>query len=322
MNGRYIRIAALLLCMAIALLATTTTAMAYQPIDITRPVTLILNATQDDPHNPGVDIALPGATFRLYRVADVDQNAVYTLAPSFTDSGVELDSIDDAGEMQLVANTLKTYIAEKNVDATMTAVSDVNGTLTFNCSKPGLFIVLGEDMEDGGYAYFFSPVVVVLPSMNEDGSTWDYTQTADLKMERVEQFIDIAIIKSWKGETGTMGRRPKSVDVDLLCDGEVAATVQLSLQNNWKHQFTNLSAAHTWSVLEHMTSSDYEPSYSEMKYDGDGGWYFVVTNTYKQPEPSIPQTGLLWWPIPLMVLAGVSLFFIGWNMNRREKSER
>lgn len=39
------------------------------------------------------------------------------------------------------------------------------------------------------------------------------------------------------------------------------------------------------------------------------------------PDPTLPQTGMVQWPIPVLVLSGLLLFAIGYGMERRMKEE-
>lgn len=55
----------------------------------------------------------------------------------------------------------------------------------------------------------------------------------------------------------------------------------------------------------------------------------VFTNTYDKPAPNttpddpwyLPQTGQLWWPVPVMLLAGLMLITVGCWQNRRRDCE-
>lgn len=65
------------------------------------------------------------------------------------------------------------------------------------------------------------------------------------------------------------------------------------------------------------------------------GITFVITNTLKpseepaptpQPsspptpgEPTLPQTGVLWWPVPLLAILGALLLLLGWGLRRRDE---
>ena len=50
---------------------------------------------------------------------------------------------------------------------------------------------------------------------------------------------------------------------------------------------------------------------------------YLMTNTctgrppMDPPEEHLPQTGQLWWPVAPLALAGMVLFGIGWQLERR-----
>ncbi len=45
-------------------------------------------------------------------------------------------------------------------------------------------------------------------------------------------------------------------------------------------------------------------------------------STPTQPaEPTLPQTGLLWWPVPVMICAGTAMFSAGLMRNRRKEED-
>lgn len=61
------------------------------------------------------------------------------------------------------------------------------------------------------------------------------------------------------------------------------------------------------------------------------GVTFVVTNTYtgdtpaappgKPAEPKLPQTGQLWWPVPVLLAVGLLLVLIGLICRRGIENE-
>lgn len=313
-----VKFAAFLLCLMMTL-TLSVTALAYEPIDNDHLTSLTLNVTEDDPKNPGTAIALAGVNFHLYRIATVSADVSYTLTDAFAESGIDLNAIDDAGDMSEAADKLQAFISENSVADTMNAISDTQGTLTFKDMKPGVFLVLGDAMENGGYAYSFSPVMVALPML--DVNDWIYDLTSDLKMERTEQYMQLTIIKTWAKDSNHRSRRPSKIEIDLLCDGEIAATVELNKANGWKYTFESLSAAHEWTLQEHEFSKYYTPTYGELEYDSKEEAHITVTNTYKNPTPGVPQTGMLWWPVPVLAFAGLLLFVTGWMMNRKGKQQ-
>ena len=45
------------------------------------------------------------------------------------------------------------------------------------------------------------------------------------------------------------------------------------------------------------------------------GDYFILINYVV--KPTLPQTGMLWWPVPVLAAAGMMFIFIGALMRRR-----
>ena len=92
-----------------------------------------------------------------------------------------------------------------------------------------------------------------------------------------------------------MDKRPDEITVDLYCDGAVLQSVKLNARNHWKHTFEDLERTHTWMVKEQKVPSGYK-----VTYDTSNGAQ-IITDTYVKQVPgqqTIPQTGLMWWPVP------------------------
>lgn len=67
-----------------------------------------------------------------------------------------------------------------------------------------------------------------------------------------------------------------------------------------------------------------EDGYQNPKVQQEGTT-FIVTNTCSKPttppqpdKPTLPQTGQLWWPVPLLACGGMLCFLAGWVKNRRD----
>lgn len=75
-----------------------------------------------------------------------------------------------------------------------------------------------------------------------------------------------------------------------------------------------------------------QPSVICLPNEEDGGWQYDVTVNAKcghtpvptpippapSPSPRLPQTGMLWWPVPVLVLAGLCSLVIGVYVRRRD----
>ena len=102
----------------------------------------------------------------------------------------------------------------------------------------------------------------------------------------------------------------------------------LNDSNNWRYEWTDLDESFKWQVTEYKTPENYTVSVSRE------GITYVMTNTYQSERPGtpetpgksgtpgnarLPQTGMLWWPVPLLAFAGLLLFLIGWGKRRYEE---
>ncbi len=160
-----------------------------------------------------------------------------------------------------------------------------------------------------------------------------------------EEPITRKVLKVWRDE-GSEAQRPEEIFVELLQDGEVYETIALNAENNWRYTWTDLDSRSRWQVTEEDTPEDYTVSVSRE------GVTFVMTNTRRittdiedgpvpeggfpgapgmeiadmpvprsglLPGEKLPQTGMLWWPVPVLACTGMFLFLIGWGRSRHEE---
>lgn len=269
----------------------------------------------------------PNVAFRLYKVADMSSNAKFTLAGGFVNYPVQLDDLDSTGWRDM-GETLSAYVVRDKIAPTKEGTTDVTGQLTFTDLEVGLYLLMGDSYQYENYLYSSSPQLVALPNRNEM-NVWEYNVKVTPKVETASagQREDISrkVIKVWK-DSGYKNQRPKNVKVELLQDGEVYDTVTLNSENNWRYTWEKLPAGHQWRVVE--TNVPYRYKVKVSRNEGT----FTITNTYKKPkpepeppeptpsspptEPTLPQTGMLWWPVPVLAAVGMALFFVGWWIRR------
>lgn len=288
--------------------------------------------------------ALTGAQFDLYRVADMDDSGKMTLAASFKNYPVRVDDLTDSSINQL-ANTLEGYILRDKIKPAYSRKTDQEGNASFVWKKdefkPGLFLLMNKGHKQGGYAYNLAPILFPLPYRFEGDAEWNYQLMIMVKAEKKPDLpnpdpIRRKALKVWAGEAHE-NKRPQEVTVQLLCDGEIYDTQTLNAQNNWGFEWTDLEADHEWSLTEKEINS-YRVSIVQR------GITFVVTNTYDEgivlptptpeetPEPDptftpsptktprptptmnpsvLPQTGQMWWPVPVLIAGGLLLIILG-----------
>lgn len=273
---------------------------------------------------------LENAQVTLHRVADITETSpwiTFTLSGAFEDYPVELKDLDNDG-WKAAASTLAIYATKDKIEPTAQAVVDKDGNAVFHNLTAGLYLVQMVPFTDEvGYTYKATPVLMELPEFDDTTDTWNYTATARLKLEKVVPQTELTVQKVWNNGSMT---QPKSIKVALLCDGVEKEVVELNSSNNWRHTFKNLDATKTWTVVEVEVPHGYTVTYTTK------GTVITITNTGKPsetPEPPtpptatppgglIPQTGVLWWPVPVMALAGLILFVLGWHLRWGKRNDR
>ena len=323
------RIAAALLSVLAICLCLPVRVMAEGSIDLTHETSLTISYREGN-------IPLAGAEFSIYLVATVDEYGVWTAASDFDQFHVNLQP-DDEETWRTLAFTLEGYVLRDKLVPTDSGKTDAEGFLTFPTTQqrlhPGLYLIIGYRHIQDGCIYDASPCMVMLPGMDKETNDWNYHVTAVPKhgselIPDESDTITRKVIKIWKDE-GHEEERPKEVIVQLLRDGAVYETVTLKEDNLWKFTWTDLDSSYQWTIVE----KELENYTVEISREGVT---YVITNTYiddvpeTQPiepstpdepdQPVLPQTGQLWWPVPVLFAVGMLLVIVG-LIRRRSDAE-
>lgn len=330
------RLKKLLTCLLLVLLLLPGSALARGLVDTQETAALTIR------------YPVAGVTFRLYRVADISHTGVFTLAEDFKDSGVSMDQKDQEG-WKGTAAALDAWTAREGKNPDVSGKTGQDGTLTVSDLTLGMYLVTWDRHTSGGYIYTPDPFLVSVPGLDENDD-WVYRVTVEPKYGKTpggggnSGTVDRKVLKVWEdGDQETT--RPESVRVQLLRDGKVYDTVTLNAGNGWRHTWRDLSNRYTWQVVEEDVPDGYTVTVNRE------GITFVVTNTVEtyipdeptpegpgeppapdepggeteipdEPEPqgpALPQTGVLWWPVPLLACGGMALFLAGWARRRSEE---
>lgn len=310
------RVSALLLSLLALVSALALPVGAQSAPDLTKPVSLTVHHV----YNPsGENIPLAGVEFSLYLVAKMGQGGALTAEPAFSRYVTGGSQADWEKTLNRLASNFPAGVAP--VDK---AKTDKNGDAVFPSEGknlvPGLYYVSKTKTVKNGWIYTTSPFLVSLP--NYFDGQWVYAQQVNAKSRREADITDIEVVKVWK-DSCHPERRPKKITVTLLCNGEIAdlddAVVTLSKDNNWKYTWSDLDATCDWTVTEEQVQGYNKP---EMKKDGN---IITVTNTCNRPDrpkgSKLPQTGQLWWPVPVLLLAGLVLVIVGLLRRKEDNYE-
>lgn len=260
-----------------------------------------------------------GARIDLYRVADVSQTGDLTLAGPFAAYGGEVAL--DGGDWPGTAQVLAAYASRDGISPTCSGTFDAEGRSSFNSLQTGLYLVAIERFKAGSDYCTTAPYMLHLPIIDEQSEAWLYTGVSDVKYDRQpvpSEKLSITAAKVWKNDN--TDQRPDSVTVQLLRDGRAYKEATLSKANSWRVIWEGLDPERKWSVVEKKTPQGYTQSVSKQ------GSVYTVTNTRRNDgsggEELLPQTGMLLWPIPILVTVGLILIFAGLVRRNREGGYR
>lgn len=275
---------------------------------------------------------LQGAQVTLHRVASITYDfgvPTFDLCGPFAKYPVKLLGLDNDG-WKAAAETLSVYAEADQILPDATALVTEDATASFSDMESGLYLMqMLPYTDEEGYSYYAMPVLLELPEYDEIQNGWTSQAKAKLKLERQApstgtetESTQLTVQKVWNNGAMT---QPQSIRVALVCDGVQQQTVELSNENNWRYTFSGLDAKKTWNIVEVNVPDGYTVTYSA------GHDLITVTNTGKTAVETtvsthmsgmIPQTGVLWWPVPVLALMGLLLFALGWRLHWGNHDER
>ncbi len=320
---------------------------------------------------------ISGVHFSLYRVADFDGDK---FIPVSEFSGYSLSwNPNSSDEWKTLANTLKSYVQRDNI-VSLKDANTINSECDFRELDKGLYYIIGDNITKGNTTYKSEPFFVVLPYNNNGNLTYDLTvkpkgssnTTTPDNPPPNPSFIKRKVLKVWKNDSKQ--ERPDYIEVQLLRDGDVYDTVQLTEDNNWRYTWDSLSEGYTWTIVEKTVPQGYTVITRKE------GVTFVITNTKTSPDnppdnppdtpdnppdnppdtpdnppdtpdnppdtpdnppdnpdnppnrpdqpdnprtdeevieddptplAKLPQTGVLWWPVPVLFFSGLIIMVYG-----------
>lgn len=287
-----------------------------------------------------VDFPYMGAQFALYYIGSFSPQGDFEPVEALADCPVDLnDAASNPGFAQ--ARTLEAYVHLLGVSPCASASVGSSGKINFLDLSSGLYLLLAQPIKSGASTYHVQPLLLRLPMTDPQSGSLSYSVTLTPKYsaesEPLIPSLSLKVLKIWDDE-GAREYRPSSITVYLLCDGQIYDTVILTAADNWRYRWDALPANHSWTVAE-------QPIEGYTLTLEQSGITFTLTNTYQEesvpvfspqpdepaptappPErpsgPTLPQTGSLWWPVPLLALAGMILLALGRLIRRRKDDER
>lgn len=290
---------------------------------------------------------IEGATFSIYRVAEL-QGTDYVLVGDFTKYQVSLADISNVDTVSALTTTFAAYIARDSIAPYDKGQTHENGGLLIDGLEDGLYIGIGESTTIGDTTYIPLPFMFAIPGVSADGEP-NYNIVVEPKYDLYKEgespkTVERRALKIWDDNDNKSGKRTREITVQLLRDGNVYEEVVLNEENGWRYSWDNLPAGYQWLVIEKNLPEDYVLSMTQQ------GITFTLTNTYIGEEPedptnpndpsnpdnpnnpndpsnsstssdsTLPQTGQLWWPVPVLLIAGIVICFMGIYLKKRSEN--
>jgi len=261
--------------------------------------------------------SVTGAPVQLYKIASMDSSFEITADPTFAEFKSDIENEDT--QWYILAEALREFILDENIACDDATIINSSGVAIFPTGSkmltPGVYLLYCPKYTYNGKVYFASPVIISLPNYRSDGQLSNYV-TANIKFSSIDDHpIDVTVKKVWDNR-GYQNKQPDKITVQLIKDGTAVTgeSVELSERNGWTYTWTDLDPG-KYDVIE-KTVSGYQETGHRIEVKEDGHTIIItITNTYQpggKPSQKLPQTGQLTWPIPVLTVAGMVLFALGW----------
>lgn len=304
--------------------------------------------------NPVSDIS-----WSIYRAAEKNSNGSYVLTGDFAGYNVSLDVLTDS-EFQDAADTLENYSKTDKIPPMNSAVTDKNGKVSFKISRPGLYLITGESWSGKDKRFIPSAMFIEITSEKLDSNDPNITVYPKYVIKDIPtKNQKYSVSKKWTGDEEVLDKRPDFVKAEIYKDGVLLNTITLNESNNWTYSWTS-EGDHQWLVKEvdvdefynvvyknsgydfvienHYDSSngvkdDNEYGYGDSDNNGEGNGEGDAdesngsnggSSINGNENEKLPQTGQLWWPVPLLIASGFIFIAVGIRMNfeKEDKNEK
>lgn len=294
-----------------------------------------------------LDTKIQNAEFSLYKVASMGEDGSFTLTPEFENYGMKVNGLDSE-ETQAAANAFYGYVLKDSISPMISKKTNANGQLMFLSSQlyPGMYLLTCKSHQAYGEMCYIQPMLLSLPTMIHD--KWIYNIEITPKYSVIPKRTEVSAVIIWRDPSED--KRPESLELQLInadtaMRRSIPQKIQLGEGEAWRYTWSNLPAAN-WLVVQNGVPDGYTLTtkredntfiFINTRYD------WVDPNQPSQPsggggsaeEPEektseefvefipasgekLPQTGTLWWPVPILAVSGVVFILVGIIFRKRE----
>ncbi len=215
---------------------------------------------------------LAGATFELYKVENTGESLVATQT-SGSDGLITFEQENDGTSLSL--NQLYYYVETKAPDGYQ--LDETKHYFILKGNDEAEFNTAAEAAQNLGIS--FATVV--------DGGGKIYS----VSNEMVKKTISGK--KIWDDNNDQDGKRPQNITINLLADGQLKESKEVTAADGWKWSFTDLPEYKDGVKIEYTITEDEVVGYEEPVITGNAKDGFTVTNTYS-PETITVEGSKTW----------------------------
>lgn len=301
----------LTLLLSCALVLTTTLAYAAQPAPLwSRSGSCGINVRMLYDGKP-----LAGGSLTLYQVGYVNgQSMEFTLTSDFAGSNEELGGFATDYKSSLARN-LWMYAKNHNIQGTTKEIG-ATGEVKFEGLDFGLYLVT-QDSHANGYDAI-DPFLVSLPMYTEEEG-YDYYIDAEPKIDKPNPPSPGGGDEEKPDEPSSeVSSEPESSQPESS-EPESSQPESSQPESSQPGESSEPTSSEPGSTPGGTTPGGNTPGGNTPGGNTPGGG---TTPGGGSSTPTLPQTGQLNWPIPVLVVAGLSLILVGWGVNYNSKSRK
>ena len=294
-------------------------------------------------------VTLTGMHWDLYRVGS-RKGGNFVLEGDFAKYPVSLEDMSSSAVTE-AAKTLENYAVLDKIPALDQGETGKDGLLRFDNLNSGLYMVCGKNIQVGDTIYMPSAILIEIMK-SEDGKNVDLDAYPKLSTKTASgENSKYAVKKIWENDENALENRTASISVEIYGDEKLYETVTLDESNDWTYLWMAESDI-DWRVKEVKVPENYTVVYSSNEKQ------FAIVNTYSEKTPNqttvsttvasggstrptvittnpsngysnvtsntntkLPQTGQLWWPVPVMACGGVIFITVGARLKSGNKRD-
>ena len=231
----------------------------------------------------------------LAKIDDDGKEIAYTVKEVDVD-GYTSKVSGDIGNGYTITNTHKPEVTEISGKKTWSDNNNQDGkrpaSITVNLLANGEQIASKEvtDKDDWKYNFTDLPkyangieIIYTIEEVPVDG----YTTTVngyDITNTYSPEKVEISGTKTWNDNNNQDGKRPDSITINLLADGEKVDSQIVTANNNWAYNFTDLPQYENGQVITYTVSEDTVDGYST-SING-----YNITNSYTPETVDVKAT--------------------------------